>query len=91
MNWFVVIGEVVAGPHLIAAHILFPLATLTLDVVGVVDQSITNGALVGVALDIRCGAKRVFVATGSRHSPVYTLVTISRRLGYGGPSNLEVD
>ena len=61
---FIVLRAVVARADLVAALGRFALARLALDVVGFVDQSVTVGTVVGVAVDSLRGTKRIIIARG---------------------------
>ena len=65
---FVVIRAVVAGADLVAALGLLAFAPRALDVIGFVDQSVTVGTVVGVAVDPLRGMKRVPFERGWRPS-----------------------
>ena len=58
----------VARADLVAALGLLALAPLALDVVGFVDQSVTVGTVVGVAVDSLRGTKRIVIGRDWRPS-----------------------
>ena len=74
VNTFVVLRAVEARADLVATQRLRARSPLTLDFIGVVDQNIPVGTVVGVAVDFLRGLRKLAIGDGLRQPSVLTVV-----------------
>ena len=74
VNTFVVLRAVEARADLVATQRLRALSPLTLDFIGVVDQNIPVGTVVGVTVDFLPGVRELEIGDGVRPPSLLTVV-----------------